>query len=231
MNVTLEGVYKLQCEREPYHMDIHIKAKDDSLVRPAPIRYIFKLDNKQLILCGPSGSSMERPLRFEGPGLCVLQRTETSRPGAKSVTSRTASTTDTSPNTNWEFQRNVTDSSQVSLKTNTDENWSRGVSEDSAISRGGPAESSNECGSEAWIRGASEETRVPDSPAIKMAKPIWNVKSISGGKETSPVPRTDQAPGVQHFLTSRTVSWALAATTAATMGALCASKLSKRKAV
>merc|ERR1719330_108863 len=79
MGITLHGFYKLHCEREPFQMDIHVKPKEDSLVRPAPIRYIFQLDKQQLTLCGPSGSSMERPLRFEGPGLCVLQRATTPR--------------------------------------------------------------------------------------------------------------------------------------------------------
>lgn len=75
LGVTIHGVYRLSCIREPYRLEIHWRPRRHAASLAPPVRYIFQLQGDRLTLGGPVGEESGRlPRRFEGPDLCVLHR-------------------------------------------------------------------------------------------------------------------------------------------------------------
>lgn len=79
LNRQMPAEVRMNCSVEPCELDIVVFPERSSCPPPA-IPYIFKIEDGQLHLCGPSGSAMRRAKAFTGPGLCIMERVSHERP-------------------------------------------------------------------------------------------------------------------------------------------------------
>lgn len=75
---TMEARSRFDWSQTPVQLDLQVLAKEATDAPVAVIPYICKVDSEYLFLCGPSSSTMVRPRKFEGPGLCIMSRVEDS---------------------------------------------------------------------------------------------------------------------------------------------------------
>ncbi|CAE7372988.1 sop2 [Symbiodinium necroappetens] len=75
MGKTLEACFRMDCSKDPCHLDIEVIPAGSSCPPPA-IPYIFKFEGDCLVLCGPGTSNLQRPRNFDGIGLCVMERAD-----------------------------------------------------------------------------------------------------------------------------------------------------------
>lgn len=75
MGKTLEACFRMDCSKDPCHLDIEVIPAGSSCPPPA-IPYIFKFEGDCLVLCGPGTSNLQRPSNFDGIGLCVMERAD-----------------------------------------------------------------------------------------------------------------------------------------------------------
>ncbi|CAE7253419.1 unnamed protein product [Symbiodinium pilosum] len=111
MGKTLEACFRMDCSKDPCHLDIEVIPVGTSCPPPA-IPYIFKFEGDQLFLCGPGSSNLQRPHSFEGIGLCVMERADSCGvPMGRQRSKASSKTSEIEPDP--EFSRNVTEVTDV----------------------------------------------------------------------------------------------------------------------
>ena len=113
MGQTLSATFRMDASKG--HLDIQVIPSGTSCPPPA-IPYIFKFEDGCLHLCGPGTSSLRRPQSFDGPGLCIMERTQKF---VEQPMQRPARSFAPELEPDPEFSRNTTDEtrSQASLRT------------------------------------------------------------------------------------------------------------------
>ena len=72
----LAAVVRMNCAVEPCQLDLEVQCGST----PHVIPYIFKIQDDELLLCGPAGPAMPRATVFHGPGLCRMHRPQPEAP-------------------------------------------------------------------------------------------------------------------------------------------------------
>ncbi|CAE7345830.1 unnamed protein product [Symbiodinium sp. CCMP2456] len=115
MGKTLEACFRMDCSKDPCHLDIEVIPAGSSCPPPA-IPYIFKFEGDCLVLCGPGTSNLQRPHNFDGIGLCVMERADpcgVPMSRQRSKASSKASELEPDP----EFSRNTTEATEAPEST------------------------------------------------------------------------------------------------------------------
>mmetsp|Transcript_43374 Transcript_43374/g.101230 ORF Transcript_43374/g.101230 Transcript_43374/m.101230 type:complete len:767 (-) Transcript_43374:126-2426(-) len=115
MGKTLEACFRMDCSKDPCHLDIEVIPAGSSCPPPA-IPYIFKFEGDCLVICGPGTSNLQRPHSFDGIGLCVMERADpcgVPMSRQRSKASSKASELEPDP----EFSRNTTEATEASEST------------------------------------------------------------------------------------------------------------------
>lgn len=75
MDKIFDGRYTINVGVEPAQLDLQVFPAGNATPPPA-IPYIYKFEAGTLCICGPGSATLRRPRSFDGPGLCILRRSE-----------------------------------------------------------------------------------------------------------------------------------------------------------